>query len=102
MVFGQEKLIEDEYLPDFLNALGYFWDCGYSAKRIAQEMDFDELGLKPYHVYYFAKKYREEYGFTPRQKIKKKSKPPANAVPYTQDMPPNVAEYLRGQGLLIE
>jgi hypothetical protein len=102
MVFGQEKLIEDEHLEDFLNCLGYGWDCGWSAKKIAKEMDFESLGLKPYHVYYFAEKYRVSHGFTPRQKIKKKSKPPANAVPYTQDMPPNVAEYLRSQGLLVE
>ena len=101
MVFGQEKLIEDEYLPDFLNTLGYFWDCGYSAKRIAEEMDFASLGLKPHHCYYFAEKYRDEYGFTPRGK-KKKDKPPKNAIPYTPDMPYAVAEYLRGQGLLVE
>jgi hypothetical protein len=101
MVFGHEKLIEDKYLPDFLNALGYFWDCGYSAKRIAQEMDFDELGLKSYHVYYFAKKYRDEYGFTPRGKTKK-DEPPKNGIPYDKNMPYAVAEYLRGQGLLIE
>ena len=104
MVFGQEKLIEDEYLPDFLNLLGYAWDCGWSAKKIAEWMHFGEEPhekLKPWHVYYFAKKYRDSHGFTPRGKTKK-NKPPKNAIPNDENMPPNVVEYLRSQGLLVE
>jgi hypothetical protein len=101
MVFGQEKLIPDKHLNDFLNCLGYGWDCGWSAKKIAEEMGFESLGLKPYHVYYFAKKYRDSHGFTPRGKTKK-DEPPANTIPYDENMPPNVAEYLRSQGLLVE
>jgi hypothetical protein len=106
MVFGQEKLIEDDKLKDFLNLLGYYWDEGYSAKKIAKVLEFGVPGtmcekMKTYHVYYFAEKYRDEYGFTPRGK-KKKNEPSKNAVPYTQDMPPDVANYLRAQGLLLE
>ena len=103
MVFGQEKLIEDEHLEDFLNCLGYGWDCGWSAKKIAKEMDFESLGLKPYHVYYFAEKYRDEYGFTPRTKSKKKEdKPPKKGIPFDPNMPPWYAQHLRDKGLLDE
>lgn len=112
MVYGQEKLIEDEELDDFLNALGYFWDCGYSAKKIAEEMRFGQPEpegfphLKPHHIYYFVQRYGKEWDMEPRRKLKKKEEEKQTQVkygiPYANDMPYVVAHYLRERGLLIE
>jgi hypothetical protein len=112
MVYGQEKLIPDEYLEDFLNCLGYGWDCGWSAQKIAKEMGFGEPDgifyekLKPYHVYYFVQRYGKEWGMEPRRKVKKKEEEKQTevqySVPYTNDMPFIVANWLRGKGWLLE
>jgi hypothetical protein len=103
MVFGsQDKLIEDEHLEDFLTALGYFWDCGYSAARIAKEMNFKSLGLKTYHVYYFSEKYRDSHGFTPRTKSKKRDKSETSKIPIDPNMSEQVINTLRENGLLAE
>ena len=107
MVYGQEKLVPDEHLEDFLNCLAYGWDCGWSAQRIAKEMGFGEPDgtfyekLKPHHVYYFVQRYGKEYGMEPRRKLKKEKENQVG-VPYTNNMPYAVAQYLRSQGLLVE
>ena len=87
MVYGQQKLVPDEYLEDFLNGLGYFWDMGYSAQKIADEMGFGEGdtfygNLKPCHVYYFVQVYGKEWGMEPRVKHKKKKEVKENAIVY--------------------
>ncbi len=114
MVYGQEKLIEDEKeLEEFLNILSWAWDEGWNAKKIAKELKFGEpksIGypnLKPHHVYYFVQRYGKEYGMEPRRKLKKEKKEEQqtevkNGVPYTSDMPYEVAHYLRVRGLLVE
>jgi len=114
MVYGQEKLVADEELEDFLNALGYFWDdMEYSAKQIAKEMHFGEPEpegfphLKPHHVYYFVQRYGKEWGMEPRRKLKKKKEEEQQTevqrgIHHLTDMPFEVVNYLRGKGLLIE
>ena len=113
MVYGREKLVPDEYLDDFLNCLGYGWDCGWSAKKIAEEMGFGEEGdtsfygkLKPCHVYYFVQVYGKEWGMEPRVKHKKKADKLENAVvykvPISATMPFAVSNWLRNNGFLIE
>lgn len=105
MVFGQEKLIADDELEDFLNALGYFWDCGYGAKRIAKEMHFGEPepegfpNLKARHVYYFVQRFGESWGMEPRRKQKKEA---PKGISYSKDMPVDAVKYLKVKGLLFE
>jgi hypothetical protein len=104
LVFGKEPLVPKEELPDFLNALSYFWDEGLSAKQIAKEMRFGEPqphgwpNLKPEHVYYFAEKYAKEYGFKPRKKMTKKM--PPGYVKYDPNLPDSVIEIARREGVL--
>lgn len=105
MVFGKEKLIPDEELGYFLNGFAYAWNEGWSAKKIASEMGFGEPdgtfyeNLKPHHVYYFASRYGEEYNLKPRHKQKATK---TEGIPYSKDMPQDVAKYLRLRNLLFE
>ena len=114
MVYGQEKLVEDEILEDFLIDLSEWWNEGLSVKKIAEEMEFGEHAtkcsgfpeLKPHHIYYFVQRYGKEYGMKPRRKPKKKEeeKPQTEikvGVPYANDMPPSVLVYLRAKGWLL-
>jgi len=114
MVYGQEKLFPDEkHLHNFLEELEWAWTLEeMSAKQIAKTLKFGEPepegypNLKPYHVYYFVQRYGKEWGMEPRRKLKKKEEEQQtevkNGVPYTSDMPYEVANYLRGKGLLVE
>ncbi len=116
MVYGQEKLIPDEKeLDELLNLIAWAWDTEeMSAKQIAKELKFGEPepegypNLKPYHVYYFVQRYGKEYGMYPRKKIKKEAKEEKQqaeakmGVLHTNDMPYEVAHYLRERGLLVE
>ena len=110
MVYGQEKLFPNkEELDNFIEELTWAWDEGWSAKKIAKEMKFGEPEpagypkLKVQHVYYFIKKYGKEWGVEPRRKVKKKPQTEVQkGIPYTNDMPYEVAHYLRGKGLLVE
>jgi len=115
MVYGQEKLFATkEELNDFMKHLTWAWVEGMSAKQIAKELKFGEPEpegypkLKQHHVYYFIKKYGHEWeGVEPRRKLKKEEKEEQqtevkNGVPYTSDMPYEVAHYLRERGLLVE
>ena len=112
VVYGKEKLFTDEKeLDEFMKFLTWHWEEGYTAKQIAEEMGFGKPEgypkLKVYHVYYFIKKHGYEWeGVEPRKKWKKKVKVEEEQVqqkiPFTNDMPFEVARYLRSQGLLIE
>lgn len=112
MVYGQDNLIPEKQLENFLNGLAYFWDtCGYSATRIAREMNFGlpepegYPNLKPHHVYYFVQRYGgDKYGMYPRRKLKKKKEETkqVQGIAYREDMPFQVEHYLRERGLLIE
>ncbi len=120
MVYGQEKLISsDEELDWLLEEIAFFWNKGLSAREVAKEMWFGETAikeakergvkvgdigyphLKTRHVYYFVQKYGKEYGMEPRRKVKEKEEV-QECVPYANDMPLDVAQYLRGKGLLVE
>jgi len=126
MVYGKEKLVpDDDELDWLLDEIAYFWNEGLSTKEIAEKMWFGETAvkeakergfkvgeigyshLKTRHIYYFVQKYGKEYGMLPRRKLKKKPKEEQKeevqvGVPYANDMPLDVAHYLRGKGLLLE
>ena len=76
------------------------------AKR--QGKDPGQVGyphIKPHHVYYIAKKYRDEYGLEPRRKHKKPEEPETKTfygVPREADMPHEVVQYLMRKGWLLE
>ena len=102
-----ETLIPDENeLKEFLDILSWAWDTEeMSAKDIAKYLKFGEPEpgypqLKVQHIYYFVKKYGEEYGMYSRRKIKEKEV--QVRIPYAKDMSLEVAQYLRGKGLLVE
>ena len=127
MVFGKEKLVEDKELESFLEELSWGWEEGHSAKQIAKDMKFGEPEpygyplLKTSHVYYFAKKYAEEYGMEPRRKTKKEEEDQKEKKPeakekqqkyidprfphryhkWTPDIPDCVADSLRRSGYLL-
>lgn len=60
-----KRLIPPEHEYWFREDFTYFWEQGYTAKQIYEEMQFGKNdmgeapweGLKLYHVYYFADKY---------------------------------------------
>jgi hypothetical protein len=104
-VFGQEKLISDEHLPDFLNCLAYLWEEGLSGKKIAEEMGFGEPcgypNLKVEHVYYFVEKYGKELGLKSRKVMTgRKKRVPEGMVAYDPTMPPDYVQTLLKAGRL--
>ncbi len=118
MVFGKERLVPTNELDWFLDEIAYYWNQGWSAKKIAEEMgigeeyakkDAEKYGvpfgtvgypeLKVRHIYYFVERYGKAYGMTPRRKHKTNAS--KTQIPHFPDMPTETANYLRDKGLLI-
>lgn len=114
----EQSLVPVNEFDWLLTEIGAYWNEGWTAKKIAQELGigqeyakqlakkdgvaFGAVGyprLKVKNVYYFVERYGQQYDMKPRHK---KKEPTKGKLPHLPDMPTEVSAYLRERDLLIK